>query len=108
KGGIQGAYGMADYQAAAISRVAQQTGVALYPKSKHGLVVVGSNCATSGMTAIKNGTMFAGATQSPILESRDFIPYLVKVLNGQTIGNKITTPVAQITKANAAQYQQYC
>lgn len=108
KGGIQAAYGMADYQAAAISRVAQQTGIALYPKSKRGMVVVGSNCATSGMNAIENGTMYAGATQSPVLEARDFIPYIVKVLQGQTIGNKITTPVARITKANAAQYAKYC
>lgn len=107
-GGIQGAYGMADYQAAAISRVAKQMGIALYPQSKPGMVVTGSNCATSGMQAIQNGTMYGGATQSPVLEGQDFTPYVLKALDGETIGNKITTPVARITKANAPQYMQDC
>jgi ABC-type sugar transport system substrate-binding protein len=108
KGGIQGAYGMADYQAAAISRVAKQMGLPLYPESKPGMVVTGSNCATSGMQAIQNGTMYGGATQSPVLEGQDFVPYVQKVLDGQTIGNKITTPVNRITKADVAKYTQYC
>jgi ABC-type sugar transport system substrate-binding protein len=108
KGGIQGAYGMADYQAAAISRVAQQMGVPLYPADGKGLVVTGSNCAGVGMKAIADGTMYGGATQSPILEGQDFVPYVVKVLNGGTIGSKITTPVDRLTKANAAKYAKYC
>jgi ABC-type sugar transport system substrate-binding protein len=108
KGGIQAAYGMADYQAAAISRVAEQAGLPLYPKDAKGMVVTGSNCADVGLKAIDAGTMYGGATQSPILEGQDFVPYIVKVLGGGTIGRKITTPVERITKANAAKYAKSC
>src|SRR4029450_7035463 len=78
KGGIQGAYGMADYQAAAIAASAKQANIPLYPKDKRGLVVTGSNCAGTGVKAIKAGLMYGGATQSPILEGRDFVPYVMK------------------------------
>jgi ABC-type sugar transport system substrate-binding protein len=108
KGGIQGAYGMADYQAAAIAAAAKQAGIPLYPKSKSGLVVTGSNCAGTGVKAIKAGEMYGGATQSPILEGRDFVPYVLKVLQGQKIGTRITTPVDRVTRANVDKYLKYC
>jgi ABC-type sugar transport system substrate-binding protein len=108
KGGIQGAYGMADYQAAAISASAKQAGIPMYPQSPKGLVVTGSNCAGTGMKAIKSGEMYGGATQSPILEGRDFVPYVLKVLEGQKIGTRITTPVARLTRANMNKYLTVC
>jgi ABC-type sugar transport system substrate-binding protein len=108
KGGIQGAYGMADYQAAAYSASAKQAGIPLYPQSPKGLVVTGSNCAGTGMKAIKAGEMYGGATQSPILEGRDFVPYVLKVLEGQKIGTRITTPVARLTRANMNKYLTVC
>jgi ABC-type sugar transport system substrate-binding protein len=108
KGGIQGAYGMADYQAAAISASAKQAGIPLYPKASKGLVVTGSNCAGTGVKAIKAGEMYGGATQSPILEGRDFVPYVLKVLEGQKIGTRITTPVDRVTRANVNKYLKYC
>jgi ABC-type sugar transport system substrate-binding protein len=108
QGGIQGAYGMADYQAAAISAAAKQAGIALYPRSRRGLVVTGSNCAGTGVKAIKAGEMYGGATQSPILEGRDFVPFVVKALAGQKIGTRITTPVDRVTRANVNKYLKYC
>jgi ABC-type sugar transport system substrate-binding protein len=108
KGGIQGAYGMADYQAAAIARVADQAGLPVYPRDSKGMVITGSNCAATGLKAIDAGTMYGGATQSPILEGQDFVPFVVKVLAGGSIGKRITTPVDRITKANAAKYAKYC
>jgi ABC-type sugar transport system substrate-binding protein len=108
QGGIQGAYGMADYQAAAIAGSAKQAGVPLFPKSSKGLVVTGSNCHGTGVKAIKAGEMYGGATQSPILEGRDFVPYVVKVLEGEKIGTRITTPVNRLTRATVDKYLQYC
>jgi ribose transport system substrate-binding protein len=108
KGGIQGAYGMADYQAAAIAASAKQANIPLYPKDKRGLVVTGSNCAGTGVKAIKAGLMYGGATQSPILEGRDFVPYVMKVLAGQKIGTRITTPVDRVTRANVNKYLKFC
>jgi ABC-type sugar transport system substrate-binding protein len=108
KGGIQGAYGMADYQAAAVSASAKRAGIPLFPKNSRGLVVTGSNCAGAGVKAIKAGEMYGGATQSPILEGRDFVPYVVKVLEGQKIGTRITTPVDRVTRANMNKYLKYC
>ncbi len=108
RGGIQGAYGMADYQAAAISAAAKRAGIPLYPKSKRGLVVTGSNCAGTGIKAIMAGEMYGGATQSPILEGRDFVPFVLKVLAGKKIGTRITTPVDRITRANVHKYLKYC
>jgi ABC-type sugar transport system substrate-binding protein len=108
KGGIQGAYGMADYQAAAISASAKQAGIPLYPLSSKGLVVTGSNCAGTGMKAIKAGEMYGGATQSPVLEGKDFAPYILKVIEGQKIGTRVTTPVDRLTRANMNKYLEYC
>jgi ABC-type sugar transport system substrate-binding protein len=106
--GIQGAYGMADYMAAAISRAAQQADIPLYPQSDRGLVVTGSNCAGVGMESIRDGLMYGGATQSPILEARDFVPYVIRFLNGEDIGEQVTTPVDRITRENADEFEEPC
>jgi ABC-type sugar transport system substrate-binding protein len=106
--GIQGAYGMADYMAAAISRAAQQADLPLYPKSERGLVVTGSNCASVGMDFIRDGLMYGGATQSPVLEARDFVPYVVQFINGEDIGEQITTPVDRLTRENLEKFEEAC
>jgi ABC-type sugar transport system substrate-binding protein len=108
QGGIVGAYGMADYQAAAIAASAKRAGIPLYPKSDSGLVVTGSNCAATGVKAIEAGEMYGGATQSPIVEGRDFVPFVLKVLAGEDIGTRITTPVDRVTGANVDEYLEFC
>ena len=54
KGGIQGAYGMADNMAVGIIQGAKQAGVQI-GVAKKGLVVTGSNCLAVGINAIKAG-----------------------------------------------------
>jgi ABC-type sugar transport system substrate-binding protein len=60
------------------------------------------------MKAIKAGEMYGGATQSPILEGRDFVPYVLKVLAGEKIGTRITTPVERLTRANMNKFLTVC
>ena len=54
KGGIQGAYGMADNMAVGIIQGAKQAGVKI-GVAKKGLVITGSNCLVVGINAIKSG-----------------------------------------------------
>ena len=54
KGGIQGAYGMADNMAVGILQGAKQAGVKI-GVAKKGLVITGSNCLVVGINAIKAG-----------------------------------------------------
>ena len=61
KGGIQGAYGMADNMAVGIIQGAKQAGVPVGVGKKGGLVVTGSNCLNVGINAIKAGTSTAPA-----------------------------------------------
>jgi ABC-type sugar transport system substrate-binding protein len=60
------------------------------------------------MKAIKAGEMYGGATQSPVLEGKDFAPYILKVIEGQKIGTRVTTPVDRLTRANMNKYLEYC
>jgi ABC-type sugar transport system substrate-binding protein len=79
-----------------------------YPQNKPGMVIVGSaGCSTSGMKAIANGTMYAGGTQSPILEGQEFVRTTVRILNGQSIG-KVATLVERFTKKDAKKFVPYC
>lgn len=108
--GIQGIYGMADYQAAAIAQAAQQAGVPLYPASAKGLVITGSNCAPTGVSAIRAGKVYGGATQAPAVEARQYMPYITKVLDGKNLSaqGSISVPVARITRANLKKYAGVC
>lgn len=108
EGGVAAAYGMADYQAAAITRAARQAGVPLFPKSPGGVVVTGSNCAGVGIKAIRSGLMYGGATQSPMLEAADHAPFVVKFLEGKQIESVVTTPVDRITRDNVEKYAKDC
>ena len=55
KGGIQGAYGMADNMAIGIIQGAKQAGVPVGVSKKNGLIVTGSNCLAVGIKSIKAG-----------------------------------------------------
>lgn len=108
--GIQGVYGMADYQAAAIAQAAQQAGVSLYPADDKGVVITGSNCATTGVEAIRAGTVYGGATQAPAVEAEQFLPYIEQVLKGETLENEgaISVPVDRITQDNLDEFAEVC
>src|SRR3984957_20403912 len=68
KGGVQGAYGMADHQAAGIIEAAQQAGMPV-GVDKNGLVVVASNCFKIGTVNVGNGLQYGsrprGADPTP-------------------------------------------
>jgi ABC-type sugar transport system substrate-binding protein len=63
KGGIQGAFGMADHMAAGIIEAAQQAGIPV-GVDKNGLVVVASNCFKIGTVNVGNGLQYGSATQA--------------------------------------------
>ncbi len=63
KGGVQGAFGMADHMAAGIIEAAQQAGIPV-GVDKNGLVVVASNCFKIGTVNVANGLQYGSATQA--------------------------------------------
>jgi ABC-type sugar transport system substrate-binding protein len=106
-GGIQGAYGMADNMAAGIIQGATQAGVPV-GVAKKGLVVVGSNCLSVGIKAIKAGTEYGTATQSPATEALTAVKVATTILNGGTPPAKTYVKEYKITKANVSQFTKAC
>ncbi|HEV7641518.1 MAG TPA: sugar ABC transporter substrate-binding protein [Gaiellaceae bacterium] len=107
RGGIQGAYGMADYMATAAATAAKSAGFKVgLPK---GIVFTGSNCSSAGVTAIKSGQLYGDATQSPKVEAAAAARDALAVLSGKKFANKIVlNPEARFTKANLAKYAAQC
>lgn len=108
QGGIQAAYGMADYQAAAISQAAKQAGIPLYPASDKGMVVTGSNCATVGVAAIRKGEMYGGATQSPVTQGKETGKLMVDFLEGKDLGGDVIMTVDRTTRRNIEKFADVC
>ncbi len=110
KDGIQAIYGMADYQAASIAQAAEQAGVALFPAEDKGVVVTGSNCAPTGVAAMRAKKLYGGATQAPAQEAEQYVPYIVKVLNGEDIGSDgaVSVPVERVTYQDVEKFASIC
>lgn len=108
EGGIQAAFGMADYQAAPMATAAIQAGLPVYPRDRHGMVLTGSNCSGVGVRAVENGTLYGDATQSPVVEGATFAPYIIKLLKGQKVGTVVATPENGFTRANVKTYAKVC
>lgn len=106
-GGIVGAYGMADYMAAPIADAAKQAGLPV-GAADNGIIVVGSNCAKTGIDAIRAGDVYAGALESPSGEAEDDLKYIRKFLAGEQISDAQTTPIGPITKDNVEKYAKEC
>lgn len=107
KGGLQGIYGMADYMAAAVVSPAEQAG--LKPGDPDGgLVITGSNCAATGVDAIKAGKMYGGATQSPIAYGRSDARWIAAFLNGERIPKLVYDKPVAVTEANVDDYAEEC
>ena len=107
QGGIQGVYGMADYMAVGAINAAKGAGLKVGLPS--GIIFTGSNCSTSGVTAIKAGTLYGDATQSPKVEAVAAGKQIVSALNGKPPANKATyNPEARFTKTNLAMYAPVC
>jgi ABC-type sugar transport system substrate-binding protein len=107
KGGIQGAYGMADHMAAGIIEAAQQAGIPV-GVDKNGLVVVASNCFKIGTVNIDNGTQYGSATQAAHPTALFVLPLLEKALAGQEIPKRSLMTEGRITKETMDQYRDFC
>ena len=82
KGGIQGAYGMADNMAIGIIQGAKQAGVPVGVSKKNGLIVTGSNCLAVGINSIKAGVQYGTGTQAPQVEAALAVKVGTQILNG--------------------------
>jgi ABC-type sugar transport system substrate-binding protein len=108
KGGIQGAYGMADNMAVGIIQGAKQAGVPV-GLAKKGLIVSGSNCLAVGMQQIRLGTEYGTGTQAPQVEAALAVKMAAQILQGKTPSPKVQYVQEQrITKANVAKLAKLC
>jgi ABC-type sugar transport system substrate-binding protein len=105
-GGIQAAYGMADYQAVPIIQAAKQAGIKVGAEDG-GLVVTGSNCTKSGIEAIRKGEMFGTATEDPVNQGQDTAKEAIQFLKGEDIGT-VLTPQARVRADNVEDYAADC
>jgi len=107
KGGIQGAYGMADHMAAGIIQAAQQAGIPV-GLEKDSLVVVASNCFEIGMVNIGKGLQYGTSTQAPNPTALFAIPLLEKALVGQEIPKRSLMQESRVTKENLEDWRGFC
>jgi ABC-type sugar transport system substrate-binding protein len=104
--GIQGAYGMADYQALPIVAAAKQAGCPV--GGKNGLIVTGSNCFKAGIDAIKAGTLYGTATEDPGTIAEQTADYVIRYFNKQNPPAKELVEEKRVTAENVAQYAEQC
>ncbi len=107
KGGIQGAYGMADNMAVGIIQGAKQAG-AKVGVAKKGLIVTGSNCLAVGINSIKSGVEYGTGTQAPQVEAALAVKVAAQILTGGKPPKVSYVKEARITKANVAQFSKVC
>src|SRR3954452_265802 len=107
KGGIQGAYGMADNMAVGIIQGAKQAGVKI-GVAKKGLVITGSNCLVVGINAIKGGTEYGTGTQAPQVEAALAVKVATQILTGGKPPKVSYVKEARITKENFAKSSKVC
>ena len=105
-GGVQAAYGMADYMALPIVQAAKQAGCAV--GGKKGLVVTGGNCFKAGIEAIKAGELYGTATEDPITIADQTAQYVTEYLSGHNPPKHEVVQEHRITAANVAQFAEQC
>ena len=105
--GLQGMYGMADYQAVPIVTAAKQAGITLGVKH-NGLVITGSNCFKIGIAAIKAGSMYGTATEDPGTISLQAAKYGTALLEGKKVPLVETVQEHRVTPATLRQYDAQC
>jgi len=107
QGGIQCAFGMADYQANAIIQAAQQAGLPVGVDNK-GLIVTGSNCFKVGIDNIKAGLQYGTGTQAPDVEGKAVAYWATQFLSGETIPAENLTEEFRVTQATLAEFEVEC
>ncbi|HEX6723829.1 MAG TPA: sugar ABC transporter substrate-binding protein, partial [Gaiella sp.] len=108
KGGIQGAYGMADNMAIGIIQGAKQAGVPVGVSKKNGLIVTGSNCLAVGIKSIQAGVQYGTGTQAPQVEAALAVKVATQILNGGKPPKVSYVQEQRITKANVAKFTKLC
>jgi ABC-type sugar transport system substrate-binding protein len=104
--GIQGAYGMADYQAVAIIASAKQAGCPV--GGKNGLIVTGSNCFKAGIDAIKAGTLYGTATEDPGTIAEQTADYVTRFFSNDKPASKELVKEERVTAANVDKFEAQC
>ena len=104
--GIQGAYGMADYQALAIIASAKQAGCDV--GGEDGLIVTGSNCFKAGIDAIKAGTLYGTATEDPGTIAEQTADYIARYFDGENPPRVETVEEERVTADNVAEFAAQC
>jgi ABC-type sugar transport system substrate-binding protein len=107
KGGIQGAYGEADYMAIPIANSAQQLGLKVGAKPG-GIVVVGSNCTGAGVRAVTSGTLAGDADQSPVSQGVMQAQIAEHVLLGDNVAKSYFQDEHKITPQNVKGFYGEC
>jgi ABC-type sugar transport system substrate-binding protein len=105
--GLQGMWGMADYQAVPIVTAAKQAGIPIGVKH-NGLVITGSNCFKVGINAIKAGEMFGTATEDPGTISLQAAQYGTALLEGKKVPVTETVTEHRVDPRTLAQYEAQC
>ncbi|MET0467592.1 MAG: sugar ABC transporter substrate-binding protein [Aeromicrobium sp.] len=103
---IQGAYGMADYQALPIIASAKQAGCKV--AGDDGLVVTGSNCFKVGIDAIKAGTLYGTATEDPGTIAKQTADYVKRFFDGENPPKKEVVEEERVTADNVDEFAAQC
>lgn len=104
--GVQGAFGMADYQALAIIASAKQAGCDV--GGKEGLVVTGSNCFKAGIEAIRAGSLYGTATEDPGTIAEQTADYIARYFDGENPPKKEIVEEKRVTADNVDEYAAQC
>lgn len=109
QGGIQGAYGMADYMAAGIIQAADQLGIPVGVGKKGGVVVTASNCTPTGIPLMKSGKLYGNATQSPIHEADTTARTVIAHFAGKKVPHTTTVVEERFTASTlTAKFNALC
>ena len=92
---VKGVYAQNDTMMAGVIVAAQRAGL---DPSK--LVLVGSNCTTEGVTAIKAGTQYATVLQSPVDDGAFAAKAMGDLLDGKKLEKTLYLPKEIVTKDN--------
>lgn len=108
QGGVQGAYGMADYMAVGMIQAAEQLGIPIGLGKKGGVIFTGSNCTPAGIPLMQQGKLYGNATQSPIQESTVTANAVIGFLNGKKQPKTITVKEERFTQFTVKKYLGLC
>lgn|GEM_PF-1250318 len=107
QGGVQGAYGMADYMAGGIIQAANQLGVKTGDKPGD-TIVTASNCTPTGIPLMEKGLLWGNATQSPIVESEVAAEKILEFLEGKSVPHNTTVKEERFTMENYKKFIPQC